>query len=110
MESREIKQKYEIQEFERKIIMKKITQLLAVMTLSLSGLAFAQNTQREPLAGGMTNPVTPTEAKDPNLAPDTKVDIVHKKKTKGTITVTPTEPAAPTKPTTETKSTPAPTP
>lgn len=84
--------------------MKKLD-LIALSSMIIGGVAFAQNTQREPLAGGMTNPVTPTEAKDPNLAPDTKVDIVQKKKTKGTVTVTPVESP---KPATETKPTPAP--
>lgn len=85
--------------------MKKITQFLVVMILSLSGLAIAQNTQREPLAGGATNPTTPTETHGTNNSPDSKVDIVHKKKNKGTVTVTPVESPNPT---TETKPIPDP--
>ena len=63
--------------------------LLLILAILVSVPTYAQNTSREPVGGGTTNPVTQSEAPDPNLVPQNEPGA--KKRSKGKVTLPPPE-------------------
>ena len=75
----------------------KLKNVMILSIFVISGLAIAQNTQRTPLQGGATNPISPSEAPQTSIIPETAAHAKSKKKTKGKVTTVPPE-STPRKP------------